>query len=278
MSANKSKSTRKTAGRGGRSSRAPVLRYEVRDEIAFVIMNRPQQLNALDGPLSDALRDTWIRFEQDRKAKVAILSGAGRAFCSGMDVSAPSEPGGMPHAVRAHQAYPKNGIEVFKPIVGAVRGYALGAGYWLAVGGCDITIASDNAQFGYPEPRVGVPVPPQEYIPYMPFKISLEFMLLAWKGGAIMDAQRALAAGLVNRVVADAELESEALRWAQMLKRIPPRYIKSIKRGHYRAVDTQVRRTERDFVDYLWPQEVSKDREEGMRAFAERREPRFTGL
>lgn len=269
-----------TTGSAGVAGPAPgsgVLLYEVRDEIAFITMNRPERLNSLDGALSDAMRDAWVRFESDPAAKVAILSGAGRAFCSGMDVTAKDEPGGMPHSVRAHQAYPQNGIKVFKPIVGAVRGYALGAGYALAVRGCDITLASDNALFGYPEPRIGMPVPPQEYIPYMPFKTSLEFMLLAWKGGEMMDARRALAAGLVNRVVADSELEAEALRWAEMLKKIPPRYVKAIKYGHYQAVDTLGRRSEREFVEYLWPQQASEDREEGMRAFAERREPRFTG-
>ncbi len=255
----------------------PSLLYEVRDEIAFITLNRPNALNALDISLADALRDVWQRFEGDASAKVAVLGANGRAFCAGMDVRARSEPGELPIEVRAHQAYPRNGTSVFKPIVGAVRGYALGAGYVLAVQGCDITIASENAVFGYPEPRIAIPVPPQQYVPYMSFKRSLEFMLLAWNGGEPMNAQRALEAGIVNRVVPDAQLEAEALRFAQQLKRIPPRYVRAIKYGHYQAVDTLTRRAEREYVDYTWPQQISDDYAEGMKAFAERREPRFKG-
>ena len=90
-----------------------VLLYEVRDEIAFITMNRPEKLNALNGALSDALRETWIRFEADPSAKVAILTGAGKHFCAGADVS----PGAIDRDIpfQVHQGYPQNGITVFKP-------------------------------------------------------------------------------------------------------------------------------------------------------------------
>jgi enoyl-CoA hydratase/carnithine racemase len=198
----------------------PILLYEVKNEIAHITMNRPEKLNALNGELSDALRETWIRFEKDPDAKVAIFSGAGKAFCAGADVTPGATDPNVPFQV--HQGYPPNGISVFKPIVGAVHGYVLGSGYALAVRGCDITIAAESALFGFPEPRVGLPLPPVEYLPYMPFKISLEFMLLAWNGGQIMNAQRAYEVGLVNKVVPDSELMSEAIRWAELLKKIPP--------------------------------------------------------
>src|SRR5271155_4457422 len=82
-----------------------VLLYEVRDEIAFVTLNRPAKLNALNGALSDALCATWIRFEADRAAKVAIVTGAGKHFCAGADVS----PGAIDREVpfQVHQGYPQ---------------------------------------------------------------------------------------------------------------------------------------------------------------------------
>src|ERR1019366_3462464 len=98
-----------------------VLLYEVRDEIAFITLNRPEKINALNGALSDALCATWTRFEADPAAKVAILTGAGKHFCAGADVS----PGAIDREVpfQIHQGYPQNGITVFKPIVGAIKGY-----------------------------------------------------------------------------------------------------------------------------------------------------------
>jgi len=252
-----------------------VLLYEVRDEIAFIALNRPEKMNALNGALSDALCATWSRFEADPAAKVAILTGAGKHFCAGADVS----PGAIDREVpfQVHQGYPQNGITVFKPIVGAIKGYTLGAGYALAVRGCDITIAGESMLMGFPEARIGTPLPPMEYLPYMPFKISLEFMLLAWNGGQIMDAQRAYEVGLVNKVVKDEQLMDEAVRWAELLKKIPPLYIKSVKYGHYKTTDNKVRVDEREYILYTHPQEISRDRQEGLQAFLQRREPKFTG-
>lgn len=255
--------------------------YEVRDEIAFVTLDRPEKLNALTKEMSAALADAWGRLEADATAKVAILRGTGKAFCAGADLTADGDPDSgcneMPWGVQIAQAFPKNGIRVFKPIICCVQGYALGAGYALAVKGCDITIAGASALLGYPESIAGIPSPPIEYVPYMPFKVSLEFALLAWKGGRLIDANRAHQLGIVNAVVSDDELEGEALRWANLLKQIPPLYIKSIKYGHYKSVDTTRSLAERDYVDFVWPQVVSKDRQEASRAFKEKRLPTFVG-
>ncbi|HVN89688.1 MAG TPA: enoyl-CoA hydratase/isomerase family protein [Candidatus Binataceae bacterium] len=255
----------------------PILLYEVKDQIAFVTLNRPDKLNALNPALSDALNDAWARFENDADARVAILRGAGKAFCAGADLSDPLDDLGIPWAIRIHRAYPQNGVTVFKPIVGAVQGHVLGAGWALAVRGCDITIAAESARFGFPEPRVAVPVPPFDYQPFLPFKASLEFLLLAWNGGEPMDAHRALSLGMVNRVVPDAKLLDEAIRWAEMLKKIPPLYSKAVKHGHYSSIESETTRIEREYLNFTWPQEVSADRQEGAEAFRARREPRFTG-
>ncbi len=147
----------------------------------------------------------------------------------------------------------------------------------IGVWGCDITIASDNATFGYPEGKAGVSQVPPQYVPYMPFKIALEFMLLSWKGGRMMNAQRAYEVGLVNRVVPDSELMDEAVRWAEMLKGVPPLYIKSVKYGYYTGTERASRKTEREYVDFILPQEESQDKQEAIKAFIEKREPHFEG-
>ena len=111
----------------------------------------------------------------------------------------------------------------------------------------------------------------------MTFKQSLEFALLAWKGGRLIEGRRAYEMGLVNAVVPDDELESEALRWAKLLQEIPPLYIRAVKRGHYRAVQTQDRTNELEYLDFTWPQETSDDLKEARAAFLEKRQPKFMG-
>jgi enoyl-CoA hydratase/carnithine racemase len=238
-------------------------------------LNRPERLNAFNLEMSHALRDCWKRYEADADARVAILTGQGTSFSVGVDLTGADRKAGKPW--QYHEAYPLNGITLFKPGIAAVHGYAPGQGYIIAVTGCDITIASENAVFGYPEGRAGVSQVPRQYVPYMPFKIALEFMLLSWKGGRMMTASRAYEVGLVNRVVPDEELLSEAVKWAELLEGVPPMYIKSVKYGFYTGTERSARKTEREYVDFIFPQETSEDREEAINPFKEKRPPRFRG-
>lgn len=235
--------------------------YEVRDGVAFVTLCRPEKLNALTPRMAARLADLWQRLEDDESAQVAILRGEGRSFCAGADLKgeADLDPGASSQSwrLRMARAIPRNGHRVFKPIIGCIQGYTLGVGYALAVKGCDITLAGSSAMLGYPESIAGIPTQPLEYTPYMPFKASLEFALLAWKGGQLVDANRALQLGLVNAVVDDAKLDAEALRWAQMLQEVPPLYIKAIKHGHYRSLDSARAQQDRDYLDYVLPQEMA---------------------
>lgn len=256
----------------------PALLYRVEDEIAYLTMNRPEKRNAINPEMSLAIRDAWDRMQADDSVKVAIISGAGESFCGGADISPRDEHPEIPSAVfQSHLAFARNGEKIFKPIIAAVQGNAAGAGFAVAVKHADFTIAADDAVFSFPEGRVGIPIPPLEYKPYLPFKISLELTILGWKGARPLSAKRAHDLGIVNEVVPRADLMSEAKRWAEMLKQVPPLYIKSIKKGHYEATRAQSYTAEWEYMDFIWPQLRSADRQEGLRAFAEKRAPKFTG-
>jgi enoyl-CoA hydratase/carnithine racemase len=248
-----------------------VLLYEVKDNIAFVTMNRPDKLNALNKELVDALEKAWIDIENDSEVWVAILSGAGRAFCAGMDVSPGALDPDVPHY--AHRAYQDNSGRVFKPIIAAVQGYCLGSGFALGVKYADLTIATDSAQFGFPEVKIGSAVPPMDYLPIMPYKLSLQFYL----SGENMSAQRAYQIGLVNEVVTDKELIPASIRWAELIKKAAPLTLRSIKYGHWKSIQNPSRLQEREFDWFVLPQKQSEDSKEGLKAFQEKRSPRFKG-
>jgi len=247
---------------------ADLVLYEVKDQIAYITMNRPEKLNAINNEMVAEFIETWDRFEQDPEARVAILSGAGRAFCGGADIT----PGALEKGT-VRRAFPANGTKVLKPIIGAVHGLAMGAGSGLAMRGCDLTIAAEDLQLGFPEGRASRVGGIIEYRPYMTFKQSMEFYLL----GAWFDAQKALAVGLVNKVVPREELMDAAREWAEQLKKLAPLSLRIIKYGLYKIMDSPVAQAEREFKEFVQPQFDSEDLIEAARAFQEKRDPVFKG-
>src|SRR5437016_12551739 len=133
--------------------------FDVDGHIATITYNRPESLNAVNGELRSDLNDAFARFRDDENAWVAIVTGAGRAFCAGADVkdgagSVGVFPGTFWEKPTANSF--ESGWEIFKPVIAAVNGYCLGYGLTL-VTWCDFVIASERAEFGYPEVGIGVP-------------------------------------------------------------------------------------------------------------------------
>jgi enoyl-CoA hydratase/carnithine racemase len=212
------------------------LLYEKRDRIAYLTLNRPDARNAIDPELHQLLWDAWEDFAADDAVDVAILTGAGDAFCAGADLKTfipPLIEDGMSGAwVRDNV---KNGLggltrglhRTYKPVIAAVNGWALAGGLETALA-CDIRIASERAQFGSFEARRGYHHGDGGIVRLVNIcgaGVALEMLLTAEP----IDAQRALQCNMVSRVVAHDDLTAEAEKTAQQILRNSQRAVRSAK-------------------------------------------------
>ena len=255
------------------------VRFSVEDAIARVTIDRADRLNAVDQATEAELIRAWETIERARDIRVVILTGAGdRAFCTGADMKSSSGLSGL-----EYWAAPRPGgfgglalrdtLDV--PVIARVNGHALGGGMEMMLG-CDIVIASSNATFGLPEPRVG--------------RLALDggVALLArripyvWAMGMLLTGRRATAAealriGLVNEVVAPEQLDDAVARWTEDILACAPLSLRAIKH----MVRAGERMSARDAQMLRLPSLIealkSSDQDEGVRAFKEKRPPQWRG-
>ena len=246
--------------------------------VATVTLNRPDALNSLTVPMKQELLAAFRHVERDASVRAVILTGAGRAFCAGQDLKERLQPDAAPLGVELRERY--NPIiramrSLPKPIIGAINGVAAGAGASLAMA-CDIRIAADTASFALAFGRVGL-VPDSGATWFLPRLVgatrAAEIALLGDPVSAA-DAERI---GLVGRVVAAAELATEARAVAARLAAGAPRAIALTKR----ALDTAWGRDLDAALAYeAHLQDMAgrtTDHQEGMAAFLEKRPPSFSG-
>ena len=240
------------------------VEYEKDGPIARVRLNRPEKLNAMNADMHSELGRVWADVRDDRAIRAAVLSGNGRCFSAGADLSggAPSAEyhytGDFPDITRTQGLY--------KPVVAALHGHVVGYGMWIAMD-ADLRLATPDVSFWLPEPQWGIATIPAAWFPrMMPWAIAAELLLLAER----VDAERAHQVGLVNRIVAPEELLAEADRMAQRLCELSPRAVQGMKESMVRgtALDHQAL----DHITNLVQTRVmnSEDRRLGGRAFAER--------
>jgi enoyl-CoA hydratase len=183
--------------------------YEVRGPAAWITLNRPEKLNAINKDVLDGLHAAIDRAAADDEVKVVVLTGAGRAFSAGYDLSAEAAHSDIPahewHEVLAADIDATMRVWALeKPTIAAVRGYCLAGGCELAMA-CDMIVAGEGASFGEPEIRYGSG-PVTLLMPYVLGQKKTNELLFT---GDVIDAAAALQAGMVNRVVADDAIESE---------------------------------------------------------------------
>ncbi|HTO70896.1 MAG TPA: enoyl-CoA hydratase [Myxococcota bacterium] len=208
----------------------PVLLVEKSDGVATLTLNRPQAMNALSRELRSALADAFGALARDPSARVAVLTGAGRAFCAGLDLKELGRGAGPiggargeagPDLVRAMSAFEG-------PIIGAINGVAITGGFELALA-CDVLIAATEARFADTHARVGI-------MPGWGLSQKLSRAIGVYRAkelsltGNYLDARTAEAWGLVNRVVEPAELLPACLALARDMLSVPDRALRSYKR------------------------------------------------
>ncbi len=249
--------------------------YERDGHVATITYNRPDALNAIDAELRRDLNAAWQRFIEDEEAWVAIVTGAGRAFCAGVDLKNPSGavgewPGSFWEMPTINSF--ESGLEVWKPTIAAVNGPCIGYGL-TGVLACDFVIASDRATFAFPEVKIGVPtiVGAIRLPPKVGWQNAMELLLT----GDAIDAHRAKEMGLAYDVVPHERLLDAARELAHRLCQGAPLAVRAVKemawRSQYLSWTEAVRmgETMRRLVG------ATEDAREGGAARREGREPNW---
>ena len=256
--------------------------YTQEGGIATMTLNRPDKMNALSAGMRDSMYRVVENISRDKSVRVLIITGAGRAFCSGADVQSlagnanrpttqerPNETGTERYSVHVLMQ------KCEKPIIAAINGIAAGAGLDLAMA-CDIRIASDKARFAELYIRRGL-FPVEGGVHLLPRLVGVDRACeLIWTGDMI-DAREAERMGLVTRVVPDNELVIATRELAEKLVKAAPLAIQKAKRAIYAGLNMNFEES----MKYIQPlmREImqSKDHKEGTQAFLEKREPVFRG-
>ena len=250
------------------------VRYEKRDRIAVITMNRPDAMHSLTKEMLIGLEAAFDDFEADPALRVAIFTGAGdRAFCTGLDMKealpALNEGDALGYDDPAKRPFQRN----YKPIITAVNGMCVAGGLEFMLG-TDIRVAVEGAKFGLAEVRWAV-VPaggshirlPQQ----IPWAIAMELLLT----GNTIDAQRAYEVGLVNKVVPAERLMDEAMAYATRICDNGPLAVRTAKEIALRALNNEPAFVlEKTMAARVF---ASADAQEGPRAFAAKRKPAYTG-
>lgn len=244
--------------------------------VAHVRLNRPRSLNAITGAMSLRLRDAWMAINSDPDIWVAVLSAEGeKAFCAGADISGDEA---------SHERIAFGGgitgvggplLTLNKPLVAAVQGYVLGGGFEMVM--CaDVMVAASNAQFGMPETKAGIMGESgimHRAIRQLPHRVAMAMIL----SGERLPARDALGFGLVNEVVEFAELAAAAQRWADKLCAVSPLAAQAAKAAVLSRADLPLEVALATRYEPIEAYAFSADREEGRKAFAEKRKPQWQG-
>ena len=255
------------------------IKVERENRIALLTLNRPEVLNAVNMELHVELEDIFVDVARDDEVNVVVLTGAGRAFCAGGDIKAMQEGLTDPRVrvpLTGARRLIHNMLEVEQPIIAALNGDAVGLGATMALF-CDIIYAAENARIGDPHVLVGL-VAGDGGAVIWPMLVGLPKAKELLLTGDLIGATEAERIGLVNRVVPLGELLPTAMALAQRLATGPSRAIRWTKLAINKRLQDEVNLILDTSLAVEGLSMVTEDHQEAVRAFIEKRAPRFKGM
>ncbi|SDN38059.1 enoyl-CoA hydratase [Fictibacillus solisalsi] len=251
------------------------IKTKVEDGIALIELNRPNVLNAISRGMVTEIRSAFETFDKEDAVKVIVLTGNEKAFAAGADIDEMAEDDAVTLELLNQFKDWDQLHTIKKPVIGAVSGYCFGGGFELALC-CDILFASEKAQFGFPEIKLGV-MPGAggtvKLTKLMGPKIALEWLWL----GEPMTAKEAQKHGIINRTVAPELVVEEAMKFARILACRAPLSLRLIKESVQYAAGHSVHDSMQFERKNFYLLFSSEDQKEGMKAFTEKRHPQFKG-
>ena len=206
----------------------PTVTYERQGHIVVITMNRPDKMNALSLEMIQEMAAVWKRLDKDKEARVAVLTGAGRAFCTGLDMK-DIRAGEMKHSILKTTTPNRfSPLSQSKPVVGAVNGPAIGAGLAFVAMDCDIIVASESATFGMPEVAVGMA---SLGSPFATANVPRQVIMEMFLTGEPITAQRAYQVGLVARVMPADQVMPTAMKIATLIAENAPNAVQQSRRN-----------------------------------------------
>ena len=251
------------------------VEYEIRDKVGYVTLNRPEKLNAIDVEMRNEIWRVMHDVNDNPDVWLAVITGNGRAFSVGHDlVSMAGRSDALYDSEISTEDLYVYQSQIFKPIIAAINGFCLAQGGGIALA-CDIRVASDQAQFGWPQAKrgIGSVSGPCMLVHRVPLNFAFEHLFT----GDMISAQRAYELGMVNKVVPHDELDSAVDEYVQKIRANAPLPIRAMKEVATRGLSMRLEDRVRLAGIVNRRLQSTADAQEGIKAFQEKRTPVFIG-